>query len=133
MQIREYHSSVRAFSPVSYISKPLSSYLYEIKLIIDNNNSEVAQQKIEEEWIDIIKTKMQNDKDFVKKYGNLFSSQISKISEVLNTSSLNSNLNKRFSTIPEELNKIELIGLTFSLLTIFYDKLELTTLCTLVG
>lgn len=65
-QKREYHSSSQLNNRI------LSSYLEEIKVIIDNISSEIAQQKIEDKWLELIKNKMTNEKDFVKKYGHLF-------------------------------------------------------------
>jgi hypothetical protein len=110
------------------------SYLDSIEQIVNNSNNPIeAQSLIENLWINIIEEKL-NERNFLtNRYSHRLIKIIKEANTTLNLLYQNKYIKKRFPLLEKDLNKIELLMLTYSLLITYHNKLKYTALSSSVG
>nr|YP_025889.1 DNA-dependent RNA polymerase [Moniliophthora perniciosa]AAQ74287.1 DNA-dependent RNA polymerase [Moniliophthora perniciosa] len=149
--IRKYHTSSCLFNSTSAVtSEPtpafkksvIASYLDSIKEIIDETNNldteqdnkkYEAQQKLENNWIEIISDKLNDNKFLLNKHPDKVLSSIKSSKETLDVMKENNYLSRKFPTIGERLNNFDYIILTFSICLAFYSRISYNSIALRVG
>lgn len=108
-------------------SNKIGEYLDSIKQLINEtiNSDEIqkreTQQKLENNWIQLIEDKLNDEKFLINNYQNLLLNNIKKAKETLEIMAENNYLKKKFPKLSNELNKIDFLVLTFSLCISLYS------------
>jgi|SRR5882757_2025040 len=152
-QIREYHSSLKILEndnnknnllienkdKKSIINIEKSNininYLDLInQLIINTKLSSIQKQMlIESSWIDLFKNQLDNNKYLIDRYSHRLYNILFEANKTLDILYKNNQLFKTFPFISAELNKIEYLMLTFSLVLVYHNRVGYTSLSTIVG
>jgi hypothetical protein len=140
---REYHSSsILALSNKdNKISNQISNnqiinFMVDSGLNIEKysiNNSRELQEEFENLWLLKNKSQLDNKEFLEKKLSFLTVNFIKEAYKTLNILYINKEIGKKFKNIEEELNDIELIFLTYSLLVSYYNRMSLTALSMSIG
>lgn len=154
---RKYHTSPlrasclflkkRFYSTLSKETRSLPSidkssiglYFKSIKELIDGtidldeNKKYEIQQKLEENWIELIKDKFKDDNIFVKTHPDKVILSIKSCKETLNIMEENKYLEKKFTIIGVKLNNFDYIILTLSLCLSLYSRLNYNNLALKIG
>lgn len=150
--IRKYHTSsclfnsknistsaVTAEPTPAFKKSVISSYFDSIKEIIDGtinsdeNKKYEAQQKLENNWIELIEEKLKDDKFFLNRHQDKVLSSIKSSKETLDIMEENNYLSRKFSTIGGRLNNLDYIILTFSLCLALYSRINYNSLALKIG
>jgi len=133
---REYHSAVRVSENNNKKNKNyIFSYLDSIEEIINNPkySSIEAQNTIENNWINLIEDKLKDPKFIIDRHSSKLGTVIKEAARTLNNLYANKHIKKKFPLLYEDLNKIDFVLLTFSLVITYYNRLSYTALAMVIG
>jgi hypothetical protein len=122
----------------------LGSYFYSMKEIIDGtiegdkNKKIEAQQILENNWIDLIKEKLKDDKFFINRHQDKVLSSLKNCQFSLDIMEENNYFKKRFPTLAKQglekkLNNFDNIVLTFSICLSLHSRISYNSLAVKIG
>jgi len=145
-QIREYHTNQILYDTKDLSTSPTSTrtlstpsyvltYLDKIEDIIQNNkhNLELAQKEIEVSWLKIIEEKLNDEKYLLDRNKHRLSKVIKEAEKTLDLLYKRKDLKRKFPLLHDDLNKIEMLIITYITVIAYYNKMKQTALATKTG
>jgi hypothetical protein len=133
-QKREYNTSILD-APQRSKNNLLLTYLDSIEKLINNSSlsKEEVQKEIEDNWLNLIKSKLNNPEYLSQRYSHSLISNINEVNKTLNIHFDKKELHRKFKSLAEELNNIDHLIMTFALINGYFNRIKYTALTQIVG
>lgn len=143
-QKREYHSLIKNniekintsnYSMNDKNENYLLSYLDSIKGIINNPEltPEQGQNLIENSWISLVTSKLEDSKFLIDRHSHRLANVIKQANITLDLLYNKKEIKRKFPELKDDLNKLEFLLLTFSLILTYNNRLKYSAMSILVG